>query len=56
MWWAKYYQNGRVIRESTGLSADTKTPPAEAKRFLKEREGRVATGQADFASGGPRTV
>jgi integrase len=45
VWWAKYYVNGVPVRESTGISADTKTPPAEARRFLKEREGRVATGQ-----------
>jgi integrase len=45
MWWVKYYQNGRPVRESTGVAADTETPPQEAKRFLKEREGRVATGQ-----------
>jgi integrase len=40
IWWVKYYQNGRPIRESTGVTKET-----EAKRFLKEREGRVATGQ-----------
>jgi hypothetical protein len=40
IWWVKYYQNGRPIRESTGATKET-----EAKRFLKEREGRVATGQ-----------
>jgi len=45
MWWAKYYQNGRPVRESTGVAADTETPPTEARRFLKAREGRVATGQ-----------
>jgi integrase len=39
-WWVKYYQHGRPIRESTGTEKET-----EAKRFLKEREGRVATGQ-----------
>ena len=44
VWWVKYYQDGRPVRESTGVSADTKTPPAEARRFLKEREGRVAAG------------
>ena len=42
--WVKYYQDGRSVRESTGVSADTKTPPAEARRFLKEREGRIAAG------------
>ena len=40
IWWVKYYQNGRPIRESTAITKET-----EAKRFLKEREGRVATGQ-----------
>lgn len=44
VWWVKYYSNGRPVRESTGVSADTKTPPAEARRILKEREGRVAAG------------
>ncbi len=39
VWWAKYYVNGRPIRESTGTAKES-----EAKRFLKEREGRVATG------------
>jgi integrase len=45
IWWAKYYLNGRPVRESTGVAADTKTAPEGARRFLKEREGRVATGQ-----------
>jgi integrase len=45
VWWCKYYHDGRPVRESTGVAADTETPPQEAKRFLKEREGRVATGQ-----------
>lgn len=40
IWWCKYYVNGRPIRESTGMEKET-----EAKRFLKEREGRAATGQ-----------
>jgi integrase len=40
IWWCKYYANGRPIRESTGTEKET-----EAKRFLKAREGRVATGQ-----------
>jgi integrase len=44
IWWAKYYVNGRAVRESTSVAGDTETPPAEARRFLKEREGRVATG------------
>jgi integrase len=45
IWWAKYYVNGRPVRESTSVAADTKTAPEGARRFLKEREGRVATGQ-----------
>ncbi len=40
IWWAKYYVNGRPIRESTHTHRET-----EARRFLKEREGRVAVGQ-----------
>lgn len=40
IWWVKYYQNGRPIRESTAATKET-----EARRFLKEREGRAATGQ-----------
>ena len=40
VWWCKYYLNGRPIRESTGTRKET-----EAKRFLKEREGRVVSGQ-----------
>ncbi len=40
IWWAKYYVNGRPIRESTGTAKEK-----QAERFLKEREGRVATGQ-----------
>ncbi len=39
IWWAKYYVSGRPIRESTGTGKES-----EARRFLKEREGRVATG------------
>jgi integrase len=40
VWWVKYYENGRPRRESTGTEKET-----EARRFMKEREGRVATGQ-----------
>jgi site-specific recombinase XerD len=40
IWWAKYYVNGRPVRESTGTDNEK-----EARRFLKDREGRVATGQ-----------
>jgi hypothetical protein len=40
IWWMKFYVNGRPIRESAGTEKET-----EARRLLKEREGRVATGQ-----------
>ncbi len=40
IWWIKYYVNGRPVRESTGTEKGS-----EAKRILKERLGRVATGQ-----------
>src|SRR3972149_4191168 len=40
IWWIKYYINGRPVRESTGT--DKETP---AKNILKDRLGRVATGQ-----------
>jgi integrase len=40
VWWIKYYANGRPIRESTDTEKET-----EARRILKEREGRVAMGQ-----------
>jgi len=39
VWWVKYYVNGRPVRESTGTEKE-----AEAKRFLKLREGAAATG------------
>jgi integrase len=39
IWWVKYYVNGRPIRESTGAEKET-----EARRFLKEREGRAVSG------------
>ncbi len=32
------------MRESTGVAGDTETPPMEARRFLKKREGAAATG------------
>ena len=38
--WISYYSNGKRIRESAG-TADRKA----AETLLKEREGRVATGQ-----------
>jgi hypothetical protein len=40
IWWIKYYVNGRPVRESTGLDKEK-----AAARILKDREGRVATGQ-----------
>ena len=45
VWWAKYYVNGRPVRESTGVAGDTDTPPSEAKRFLKRQEGKAASGE-----------
>ncbi len=40
LFWVKYYVNSRPVRESTHTDLET-----EARRFLKEREGRVAVGQ-----------
>ncbi len=41
MWFDQFHdRNGRPIRESTGTDKET-----EAKRFLKQREGDVATGR-----------
>jgi hypothetical protein len=45
VWWVKYYANGRSVRESTEITGDSDTPPAEAKRFLKVREGKAASGE-----------
>jgi len=39
-WWCKYYVAGRPTRVSTGTEKES-----EARRFLNERLGRVATGQ-----------
>jgi integrase len=39
VWWCKYYVNGRAVRESTRCEREQ-----EARRFLKLREGAVATG------------
>ena len=39
IYWAKWYQNGKPIRQSTG-SGKKKV----AENFLKDREGRVAMG------------
>lgn len=40
VYWIKYYANGRPVRESAGTEKER-----EARRLLKEREGRVAIGQ-----------
>jgi hypothetical protein len=37
-WWVKYYVNVQAIRESTETEKET-----EAKRFLRDREGKAAT-------------
>lgn len=39
MWWVKYYQNGRSMRESTGSPKES-----DAKRLLKVREGDIERG------------
>jgi len=39
IWWVKYYVNSRPVRESTGADKE-----AEARRFLKLREGAAARG------------
>jgi hypothetical protein len=49
--WVKYYVNGKAVRESTGTAKET-----EARRFMKEREGRVATGQPILPAGRPDPV
>src|SRR5215510_15622727 len=40
IWWVAYYQHGKQVQESART-----TSQSEAKRVLKEREGKVATGQ-----------
>jgi integrase len=40
-WWAKYYVNGRPVRESTGTASKKM-----AQRILDDRAGRVARGEA----------
>jgi integrase len=40
IWWVSYYVNGKQVRETAGT-----TKESEAKRILKEREGKVVTGQ-----------
>ena len=39
VWWLKYYQNGRSIRESSGTQKET-----AARKMLKLKEGDVAMG------------
>jgi hypothetical protein len=39
VWSCKYYVDGRRVRESTGATSE-----AEARKFLKRREGAVASG------------
>ncbi len=40
VWWVKYYVNGKATRESTETEKET-----EARRFLKDQEGKAVTGQ-----------
>jgi len=40
VWWISYYANGKRVRESTGTEIKR-----QAEDLLKEREGRVVTGQ-----------
>src|SRR5262245_24606256 len=40
IWWVKYYENGLPVRESTGTDK-----VLEAKKMLKERDGKAVTGQ-----------
>lgn len=39
VWWLKYYQNGRAVRESSGTNKET-----VARRMLRVREGDVEKG------------
>jgi hypothetical protein len=45
VWWAKWYVDGRPMRESTGIATDDDTIPNEARGFLKVREGKAASGE-----------
>jgi len=57
VWWVKYYVNGRPMRESTSVSSDNDTPPNEARRFLKVKEGKAARGRgAGAAPSGPDPI
>src|SRR5207249_2034132 len=40
IWWIKYYVHGQPVKESTRT-----TDEPEARRLLKEREGRAARGE-----------
>ncbi len=40
VWWIKYYQNGKPLRESTKSKKE-----ADAKRLLKKREGEISEGK-----------
>jgi integrase len=40
VWWIKYYDNGKAVRESTETEKET-----VARQKLKTQEGKVATGQ-----------
>jgi hypothetical protein len=40
LYWVKYYRAGQFFRESTGTKKE-----AEAKRFLRAREGAIAEGK-----------
>jgi Phage integrase family len=40
VWWVKYYVDGTATRESTGTAQE-----AEARRFLKRREGKALSGE-----------
>jgi len=39
VWWVQYYVNGQAVRERTETEKET-----EAKRFLKTKAGKAATG------------
>ena len=41
VWWVRFRQHGRTVRQSTET-----TDPKKAERFLREREGKVAWGRA----------
>jgi hypothetical protein len=45
VWWVKYKTNGRRVRETTEISVTSDTPPPEAKRFLRVKLGKAASGE-----------